>query len=343
MTPLRRSCDRLARGPDERPVGRNGIGGRVEDWRTLCAAAKRLPDGDDTAAQAFFERHFLPFRAANRGRSQGLFTGYYEAELHGARKPSRRYNVPIYGVPRDLVMVDLGEFREDLEGRRVVGRVVGGRLRPYHDRAQIDAGGLKGKVPEIVWVDDAIDAFFLHIQGSGRVILDDGGVMRVGYAGRNGHPYFAIGRELTRRGEISPEEVSMQSLRAWLEAHPGEAGAVMAKNRSYIFFRELDGQGPLGAEGVALTSGRSLAVDREFIPLGVPVWLDAADPARPGRKLRRLLIAQDTGAAIKGPVRGDVFWGFGAAAAERAGGMRHLGQYYLLLPLSAAQRLLGAR
>ena len=167
--------------------------------------------------------------------------------------------------------------------------------------------------------------------------------MRVGYAGRNGRPYFSIGRELIRRGELSAEGATMQSIRAWLKAHPDEAGAVMAKNTSYIFFRELDGQGPVGAAGVPLTPGRSLAVDRKFIPLGVPVWLDAADPARPDERLRRLLIAQDTGAAIKGPVRGDVFWGFGAAAAERAGRMRYLGAYYLLLPLGAAQRRLAAR
>ena len=343
IAPLRRSCARLARAADERAVGPQAVGGRVKDWRAPCTAAERLAEGDDAAARAFFERHFVPFRASGGGKSQGLFTGYYEAELHGARNPSKRYNVPIYGLPQDLVTVDLGEFRVDLKGRRIAGRVVGGRLRPYHDRARIDAGELKGRTLTIVWVDDPIDAFFLHIQGSGRVILVGGGVMRVGYAGRNGRPYFSIGRELIRRGELSAEGATMQSIRAWLKAHPDEAGAVMAKNTSYIFFRELDGQGPVGAAGVPLTPGRSLAVDRKFIPLGVPVWLDAADPARPDERLRRLLIAQDTGAAIKGPVRGDVFWGFGAQAAERAGRMRSLGEYYLLLPLSAAQRRLAAR
>lgn len=343
IAPLRLSCDRRAGAAEARSAGGESIVGSRADWDRICAAAHRLAIGDNAAARAFFERHFKPYRASNGGDAEGLFTGYYEAELHGARNPSKRYNVPIYGLPQDLVTVDLGEFRVDLKGRRIAGRVVGGRLRPYHDRARIDAGELQGRTRAIVWVDDPIDAFFLHIQGSGRVILDGGGVMRVGYAGRNGRPYFSIGRELIRRGELSAEGATMQSIRAWLKAHPDEAGAVMAKNTSYIFFRELDGQGPVGAAGVPLTPGRSLAVDRKFIPLGVPVWLDAADPARPDERLRRLLIAQDTGAAIKGPVRGDVFWGFGAQAAERAGRMRSLGEYYLLLPLGAAQRRLAAR
>ena len=184
-------------------------------------------------------------------------------------------------------------------------------------------------------MDDAIDAFFLHIQGSGRVVLADGGVMRLGYAGHNGHGYFAIGRELVARGALEVDQVSMQSIRAWLEAHPEDAKAVMGKNASYVFFRRFEGDGPAGAQGAVLTPGRSLAVDRSFIPLGVPLWLDAAEPRSGATKpvpLRRLVIAQDSGGAIRGPVRGDLFWGAGATATERAGRMRARGRYWLLLP-----------
>ncbi len=343
LPPLRLSCDRRARASGARSAGNEGIAGRAADWHRICAAADRLASGDDAGARAFFERHFKPYRASNGGDAEGLFTGYYEAELKGALRPSARYNVPIYARPDDLIAADLGEFRDDLKGRRIAGRVVAGRLRPYEDRAAIEAGALKGRGRVIVWVDDAVDAFFLHVQGSGRVALDDGRILRIGYAGQNGHAYFAIGRDLVSRGEITKEDISMQAIRAWLQAHPGETRALLAKNRSFIFFRELEGPGPIGAEGVPLTPGRSLAVDRAFVPFGVPVWLDAADPARPKDRVRRLLITQDTGGAIKGPVRGDVFWGFGPKAAARAGRMKHIGAYYLLLPRAEAARPVAAR
>ena len=344
IPPLRLSCDRRARAADIRSAVGEGLGGSAAEWDRICAAANRLAIGDDARARAFFERHFKPYRASNGGDTEGLFTGYYEAELKGALRPSARYNVPIYAQPDDLIAADLGEFRDDLKGRRIAGRVVAGRLRPYEDRAAIEAGALKGRGRVIVWVDDAVDAFFLHVQGSGRVVLDDGRILRIGYAGQNGHAYFAIGRDLIRRGEITRENISMQAIRAWLQAHPGETRALLAKNRSFIFFRELEGPGPIGAEGVPLTPGRSLAVDRAFVPFGVPVWLDAADPARPNRdRVRRLLITQDTGGAIKGPVRGDVFWGFGPKAAARAGRMKHIGAYYLLLPRAKAAGPVAAR
>jgi membrane-bound lytic murein transglycosylase A len=189
---------------------------------------------------------------------------------------------------------------------------------------------------ELVWVDDAVDAFFLHIQGSGRIILRDGSVLRIGFAGSNGHPYTAIGKLLVARGAIEREHVSMQSIRAWLGAHPAKARDIMAANARYIFFRVRPGAGPIGAHGAALTAGRSIAVDRRALPLGAPLWLDtsypAADSQMPGRPLRRLMVAQDTGAAITGAVRGDVFWGHGETAARRAGHMQQRGRYFLLLP-----------
>jgi membrane-bound lytic murein transglycosylase A len=343
IPPLRLSCDRRARASKARSAGGQGIAGSRAQWDRICAAAHQLAINDDARARAFFERHFKPHRASNGADPEGLFTGYYEAELKGALRPSARYNVPIYAQPDDLIAADLGEFRDDLKGRRIAGRVVAGRLRPYEDRAAIEAGALKERGRAIVWVDDAVDAFFLHIQGSGRVVLDDGRIMRIGYAGQNGHAYFAIGRDLVRRGEVSKADISMQAIRAWLKAHPGETRALLEKNRSYVFFHELKGPGPIGAEGVPLTPGRSLAIDRVFVPFGVPIWLDAADPARPKDRIRRLLISQDTGGAIKGPVRGDVFWGFGPKAAARAGRMKHIGAYFLLLPRAKAAGPVAAR
>jgi membrane-bound lytic murein transglycosylase A len=240
--------------------------------------------------------------------------------------------VPLYRTPPDLVTADLGLFRPAFAGERIAGRVDGTALKPYAKRAEIERGALAGRGLELVWVDDAADAFFLHIQGSGRVTLEDGSVVRVGYAGGNGHAYTAIGRELARRGVMAPEDVSMQSLRAWLANNPDEAQALMEVNDSYVFFRILEGEGPLGSQGVVLTPGRSLAVDARFLPLGAPVWLATTDPVDAARPLRRLTVAQDTGGAIRGPARADLFWGHGADAAERAGRMRQEGELYLLLP-----------
>ena len=296
-----------------------------------CEAAARA-----TSARTFFETHFQPFAVSDGGDPEGLFTGYYEPQLQGSRKRSERYRVPLYVRPPDLVMVDLGDFREELKGQRIAGRVEEGDLVPYPDRKAIEGGALSGRELELVWVDDPVDAFFLQIQGSGRVRLDDGSEMRVGYAAQNGHPYFAIGKDLVERGALTREQVSMQSIRRWLEENPDLADDVMARNASYVFFEELKGEGPLGAQGVALTPGRSLAVDLKHWTLGTPVWLDASSPSpregEPDRPLRRLMIAQDTGGAIVGVVRGDVFWGHGEEAAEVAGRMKNPGKMWVLLP-----------
>jgi membrane-bound lytic murein transglycosylase A len=244
-------------------------------------------------------------------------------------------------------MVDLGRFRPDLKGKRIAGKVVDGSLVPYPDRREIEAGALSGRKLEIVWVDDPVGAFFLHVQGSGRVRLADGGELRLGYAAQNGHPYTAIGRELIDRGELRSEDVSLQTIRAWLEAHPGQARELMERNASYVFFQQVKGEGPLGAQGVPLTPGRSLAVDLNFVPLGVPLWLVAGAPSplegEPDRKLRRLVVTQDTGGAIRGPIRGDVFWGFGEEAEAIAGRMKHRGRYWMLLPKTLTPSAPSAR
>lgn len=324
-------------------AGETPLFGSVGDWRAVCAAAADLVPGDtgrnDVAAREFFERWFGPYRAANNDDTTGLFTGYYEAELHGSGKRSARYHVPIYRRPDDLVSVNLGLFREEWRGKRIAGRIEGPTLVPFVSRSEINAGALAGQELALLWVDDPVDAFFLQVQGSGRIFLEEGGVVRVGYDGQNGHDYVSIGRELVKRGEMTLEDVSMQSIRAWLKDHPEGTKRLLEANPSYVFFREITGSdpdaGPLGAQGVPLTAGRSLAVDRAYVPLGVPVWLDASDPLVPGKPLRRLLVAQDTGGAIKGPVRGDLFWGFGAEAEEKAGPMKGDGEYYLLLPRTA--------
>ncbi len=331
-TALRKSCDRLEGQPDSGSLGADGLAGTVADWRPICDALA-APDFGPGAARAFFEHWFTPHRAD----ADGLFTGYYEPTVAASRTRSETYATPLHARPDDLISVSLGDFRPDYVGERIAGRVIDGRLRPYPSRNEITAGTLDGRGLEIAWVADPVDAFFLHIQGSGRLALDNGAVIRVGYDGQNGHPYTAIGRVLVDEGALTREAVSMQSIRAWLAAHPDEADRVMNANRSYIFFRPIAGDGPIGAQGAPLTPGRSIAVDRRFVPFSIPVWLDTVAPTPDGRgetRFRRLMIAQDTGSAIRGPVRGDIFWGAGEEAAAIAGRMNSRGRYYLLLPKS---------
>lgn len=288
-------------------------------WGPACAAAGRVGRAD-SVARAFFERHFRVWLAASTAAADGLITGYYEPTLRGCLRPRPGCRVPLYRPPPELAAA------------AVAPAAAPGTPPMLPSRAEIEAGALAGRGLELLWVTDPIDAFFLHIQGSGRVILDDGRAVGVGYAGKNGHPYTAIGRELVRRGALAPDGVSMQSIRAWLAANPADAPAVMALNASYVFFRQGDGAGPVGTQGVVLSPGRSLAVDPAHIPLGVPVFLDTTDPLTPGAPLRRLVIAQDTGGAIRGPLRGDLFWGAGAQAEAAAGRMKERGRFYLLLP-----------
>ena len=335
---LKRSCEALQERADDEPLDIAPLGGRVGEWRAPCADAA----GVDGAAQAraFFESQFTPYEARNNARAEGLFTGYFEPELRGALQAGGRYGVPLYRRPQDLVSVDLGLFRSTLVGERIAGRVADGALEPYATRAEIGSGALTAQGLELAWVDDPVDAFFLHIQGSGRITFEDGTARRVTYDGTNGHSYVSIGRRLIDRGALTREEVSMQAIRSWLDANPDRAQELMNENRSYVFFRWLEegADGPVGAQGVALSAGRSLAVDRRFVPMSVPIWLDGAapdpDPAKEDRPLRRLMVAQDTGGAIRGPVRGDVYWGTGDEAGAVAGRMKHEGRYWLLLPRS---------
>lgn len=339
---LQRSCAQtLKRNPgDEFGVG--GFAGTVGPWQDICGDLNEAVPMNDKQARAFFESHFTPYEMLGANGADGLFTGYYEPTLHGSHRKHDRFIIPIYSRPNDLVNINLGAFKPDLAGEHIVGRVdKDNNVVPYYDRAQIDDGALKGKHDEIVYVDSAVDAFYLHIQGSGRIVMDDGSIVRVGYAAQNGQPYTAIGKVLVQRGALTKDNVSMQSIRAWLEAHPKEAADVMDIDRSYVFFRKLKGDGgpfdgPIGGEGVSLEPGRSLAVDKKMVPYGVPIWLDAQDPDG-GANIQRLMLAQDTGGAIVGAVRGDFFWGSGEEAAHKAGLMKSKGHAWVLLPKGATQ------
>lgn len=356
-----RSCDALMARPDDAPANmREALGaehdgaslsGTVADWRAPCAAAQTVlaSTPDAAAAKAFFEAQFTPVRIlARRGgktRHDGLFTGYFEPEYAASRTRTEEFSAAVLPRPDDLVEVELGRFRKDLAGRRIAGRVVNGTLVPYPDNAAISGADIPDD-PPLAWMRP-VDLAFMQIQGSGRVRFGDGTVERLGYAAQNGHPYTAIGRVLVQRGAMPLDAVSMQSIRAWLSGAPrDDARAVLDSNQSYVFFRILTDApvaalGPLGAQGVQLTPGASLAVDRRYYALGTPIWADArqTEGAGPALHIRQLTIAQDTGGAIRGPIRGDVFVGSGAEAEEMAGPMRAEGELTALLPKALAARL----
>ena len=308
-------------------------------WRESCALAAQLPATGQ--ARNFFETHFVPYRVANAdGSKQGLATGYYEPLLRGSRSKDGPYRYPLYAAPDDLLIVDLGEINPELKHMRLRGRLEGRRVVPYYPRAEIERGlpALAGR--ELLWVDDPVDLFFLQIQGSGRVQLPSGELVRVAYADQNGQPYKSIGRYLVEQGELKLEQASMQGIKAWGAANPQRLEALLNQNPSYVFFRELPaaagGQdsgasGPVGALGVALTPERSIAVDPRHIPLGAPVFLATTRP-NSALPLTRLVLAQDTGGAIRGAVRADFFWGFGEAAGAQAGRMRQSAKMWVLLP-----------
>ena len=313
-----KSCARFKRLPNASPLDPHTMSvdfGRVADWRGSCEAAARIPEHDDAAARVFFEQFFVPLAVATYGESDGLFTGYYEVELNGSRRRWGRYQTPIYRRPPELAS-------------------------GFHfSRAEIEDGALDGRGLELFWADDPVNAFFLQIQGSGIIRLRNGRVVRVGYDGQNGRPYVPVGRLLIERGAIERAALTMTSIRVWMKEHPAAGAVLRREDSSYVFFREIAGAGPIGAEGVALTPERSIAVDRAFIPLGIPIWVEADERFASAEPVRRLVVAQDTGGAIKGPVRGDLFWGSGSAAGLRAGATNARGRLYLLLPRVIAARL----
>jgi len=338
LTAFQKSCAKILTLPDQRALalGKDIPGGRVKNWRGSCTAALDLRATDSAGAKRFFETWFVPY-AVRTGQAldgKGLFTGYYEADLNGAWNRGGAFQIPLLARPVDLVSVSLGKFDPQLGGNTVWGRVAHGRVTPYLDRAAIESGALGTLARPLLWVDNSVDAFFLHVQGSGRVRMQDGSIVRVGFAGKNGKPYRSIGRILIDSGEIPADRLTMNAIRAWVKAHPVKGPALLTRNPSYVFFRLLQGDGPVGAEGVVLTAERSLAVDRRFMPLGAPVWLETRDPLNKRKPYNRLMVAQDAGGAIKGAVRGDIFFGAGERATRRAGNMKRPGRYFILLPNS---------
>ena len=314
-------------------------------WQAACTAADAVDDRDSGAVRRFFEANFTPYRVTSSdGRESGLVTGYYEPLLRGSRTPGPAFPAPLYAPPDDLLIVELADLYPELRGKRVRGRLDGRRVVPYWPRADIDAGKADVAGKALVYVSDPVDAFFLQIQGSGRVALAEGGVMRVGYADQNGQPFRSIARVLIERGDLAQGEASMQGIREWGRTHPAELPALLDENPSYVFFREVPPpapgtlealiDGPIGSLGVPLLAERTIAVDPRVIPLGAPVFLATTEPLS-DTPLQRLVMAQDTGGAIRGPMRADFFWGFGADAGEQAGRMRQQGEMWLLWPNGA--------
>lgn len=314
------SCASLQRRADATGLTRGS------DWAPACADVAR-----GGPAREYFARHFEAVQVAD---GKAFATGYYEPEIAGSRTRRAGYETPVHGKPTDLIEVDLSQFSKDWAGKRIRGRVDGDAFVPYFDRTAIEQGSLDGRAPVIAWAADPIELFFLQVQGSGRLRLPDGGVMRIGYATQNGRDYTGIGALMRDRGLLQPGQASMQGIMAWLRANPEQGRAIMRENKSYVFFRELTGAGPLGAMGLPVTGQASVAADPRFVPLGAPVFLsmDRADA-------NGMWVAQDTGGAIKGSNRFDTFWGAGDEARAIAGGMSARGTAFLLVPRGTLARV----
>ena len=327
-----RGCAVLASKPVQDAMGGKGYAGTVGDWLPVCANANSNINGD---ARSFFEENFTPYRISGEGKQTGLFTGYYEPQINASHARQGAYQTPVYGLPPDLVRVDLTQFSPRFAGEHVSGRLEGQKLVPNADRAAIDAHGI-ANAKILFWCDDPIALFFLQIQGSGRVRFAEGGNERIGYAGENGKPYTAIGKVLIADGALARENVSLATIRDWLKKNPARAQAVMEADQSFIFFEEKPvgdaALGNAGTLGAALTPSASLAIDPRLNTLGAPYYVDAAP-------VRGLLIGQDTGGAIRGAVRGDVFFGFGDKAQDQAGSMKSDGALFVLLPKALAAKL----
>ena len=301
-------------------------------WRTLCEAAEDLLANDSSSLRFFFEDFFVPYEIRVRNQSS-LLTGYYEPQLEGAREKTESFTVPLYGRPRDLLQLKGEDF--GLEGIALWGKAHEGAFVPYDTRGDVMRNGLEGRAPPLAWVSNDTDAFFFAIQGSGRIVLQDGTVLRLGYAARNGHVYRSVGRAMAQRGLLPSSRLSQQGIHQFLEENSHRTVEILSINPSYIFFKELthlnDDEGPLGSFGVPLVAGHALAVDDEMLPLGIPLWLVFSHPLN-DEPMGRMMMTLDTGAAIKGALRGDIFWGTGDDALEVAGRTKTTASFFVLLP-----------
>ena len=320
------SCPTLVRNEKRRPL-----------WAGVCATEAQPAERDAAALRAWFEAQFRPWALTNTdGTREGLITGYYEPIIRGRRTTSADFPTPVFGPPDDMIVVELAELYPELKHLRLRGRIEGRKLVPYYSRSEWEQQETQRSKKALLWTDDPLDYFFLQIQGSGQVVLEDGTRIRLNYADQNGHPYKSIGRWLIDKGELQAHQASMQGIKAWAAANPKRLNELLNANPSMVFFRELPatGSGPPGALGIALTPERSLAIDPRHVPLGAPIYLSTTRP-NSSEPLQRLMLAQDTGGAIRGVVRGDFYWGSGNEAGAQAGKMRQPGRPWLLMPRTA--------
>lgn len=312
------SCNKFAKMPQKRDIGGQIGDIKVGDFRDVCEIAGLVKTMSIKQTQNFFENWFRPFIVETRsGKTEGLFTGYYEASLNGSRVKTEKYKYPIYAKPNDL------------------------SSEVYFTRADIEDGALEGENLEILYVDDKIDLFFMHIQGSGRVMMPNGAQIRVAYAARNNHPFTGVTNYMVDKGYINRSQMNAMSVRQWLKDNPDKAEEVMNVNAAFTFFKISEGEYIVGGQGVPLTSGHSLAVDKSIIPYGMPLWLETTLTGKNGTRpnYSHLFIAQDTGSAIKGTIRGDIFFGYGKQAEEDASYMASQGRYFMLLPVNVMENL----
>lgn len=329
------SCRHFLQQNPEHSVGNSWFGLQAKDWQPVCKAAIALHTHSATAAKQFFETWFQPVEFVQKRPVTGLFTGYYLPAVEANLTQTQDFTVPVYGVPNNLLKINLNDFDSKLPTRQLIGRLKNDRILPYYSRKEIDQGAIADTAPVLAYLRNPIDRLLIEIQGSAILKLPDDTQLNLGYAAKNGLPYTSIGRVLIERNLLKPQEVSIQSIRKYLESHPTEQEEIIHQNRSVVFFTLLKQKGAYGTQGTKLTRGYSLAVDPAWVPLGMPVWLTTTYPdphTEKQRLLRRLMIAQDTGGAIKGTVRGDVYWGNGDDAAAIAGRMKSNGRYWLLVP-----------
>lgn len=335
---FKKSCQSFLKRPAERFVGSTMIPMTVNDWLPSCQKALSMDSNDNEATHQFFEDYFDVYQVGDNKTKDGLFTGYYSPVIKGSLEKTKTYNVPLYQKPKNLVLADLSEFSKSLPNKHIVGRLVGNQFKPFYTRAEIDNGAIDKAASVLAWIKSDIDRSFLQIQGSGIILLEDGTKLYAGYDGQNGKAYTALAKVLIDKGAMTRDSASMQKIRAYLEKNPQEKPAVLHSNESFVFFKKQQQTGAIGSQGVVLTDEVSLAVDTNFVPLGVPLWLETSAPAAGNYKsqqpFHQLMVAQDTGGAIKGLVRGDIYWGSSEKAASTAGKMKNTGQYYLFLPKS---------
>ena len=336
------SCAAFLKQDPNKSVGSDYINLQASDWYPACHAAVLVDAASSKDTKKFFQTWFMPVEFFDQQPVQGLFTGYYMPLLHGSLTKTIKYNIPLYGLPSNLVSINLSLFDPQLGNRTLIGRVNRNNIIPFYTRAEINRGAIKESAQVIAWVDNTIDRSFLEIQGSGIIALDNGSRLAVGYIGENGAPYTAIAKVLIDQGVMTRDNASMQHIRSYLDAHPEKIDPVLNQNKSFVFFTTLRNGSALGAQGVALTPGYSMAVDHKWVPYGVPIWLDTTRPDEISDQqnlFQRLMVAQDTGGAIKGVVRGDVYWGAGERATAIAGKMKNQGHYWLLLPRNLLPQL----